>query len=204
MIDTALLEEERGRTDAALELFEGAARHAPDNVALRLKLAQSYLAAGRKNEAHVEYRELLAANPADPNAIVAVARYHAQGGRAQQALETLRAGRRTAPTSTQVMAALARLLSSSPDASVRGGPEALALASEFCRQTANQNPQLLGALAAAQAENGQFNQAAATIDLALQRARALPASAARNELVQRLQLEGGTYSSGQPLRTTNL
>ncbi len=63
---------------------------------------------------------------------------------------------------------LAWILATSPDDTLRNGPEALALAQKACAATTRKNPLYLATLAAALAETGNFPAAAATATEALQ------------------------------------
>jgi protein O-mannosyl-transferase len=67
---------------------------------------------------------------------------------------------------------LALLLATCPDRSLRDGPRAIALAAQASQRAHDQNPEILGTLAAAYAETGKFADAAATAQRAHQLALA--------------------------------
>lgn len=70
------------------------------------------------------------------------------------------------PDSTEVLNNLAWILATSGDDSVRNGADAVALAEKACRQTQFKEAMPLGTLAAAYAEAGRFDNAAATAEKA--------------------------------------
>jgi tetratricopeptide (TPR) repeat protein len=89
----------------------------------------------------------------------------------------------------------ARKLATDPDSRERDGVRALALANELADITKRQDPEVLEALAAAQAECGRFEEALATLNSAL----ALPLSSEARETFNR---ELALYRARQPLRAT--
>jgi hypothetical protein len=91
---------------------------------------------------------------------------------------------------------VAWLLATHPDDAMRDGRQALQLAQEACRQTNQQQPEMLRSLAAAQAENRQFAQAEQTA----QRAEPLARQAGNEKLAERLQADLETFRRGEPLR----
>ncbi len=68
---------------------------------------------------------------------------------------------------TRATAALAWLLSVSPDAGMRNPTKAILLAKSVCQQTQNQAPEALDVLASAFASNGNFSSAVETAEKAL-------------------------------------
>lgn len=82
--------------------------------------------------------------------------------------------------------ALAWIYAASPDPKLRNALEALRLASRLVALTGRQNPQSLDALAAAQAEAGQFYEASTTAKAALDLAEQLGQNALAQEISQRL------------------
>jgi len=95
---------------------------------------------------------------------------------------------------TAVLNNLAWKLATSPDASIRNGPLAVKAAGRACIQTQYQQPVLVGTLAAAYAEAGRFNEAAATA----QKACDMAASLGDTNLVQINQSLASLYQTRQP------
>jgi spermidine synthase len=89
------------------------------------------------------------------------------------------------------------LLATSPEASLRNGPKALALARQLDRLSGGNNPALLDTLAAAYAGSGQFPEA---IDAA-QRALALALSQNNPALADALRQQIKLFQAGSPLRS---
>jgi hypothetical protein len=91
------------------------------------------------------------------------------------------------PDQVGILNNLAWLLATCPDAAFRNGPEAVRLATQACELTRYAQPLLIGTLAAAQAEAGDFQAAitAAERAAALADALHLEQVAAKNrELIQ--------------------
>lgn len=197
-IDLAMLFEQSGQLEEALRYYALAVANDARNAPLRLQYAVVLGKSGRSLEASREFQNVLAANPGDAGTICEVARFHFTQGDHRKALDVLTQGRRTAPTSTRVMSALARLWATSSDASVREPQKALNLSAEFCRQTGYNNPTLLATYAAAQASVGRFQEAMRTIDAGLEKARAMQQSPGVRELIRMLESQGASYSSQTP------
>ncbi|MBI5764184.1 MAG: tetratricopeptide repeat protein [Planctomycetes bacterium] len=79
--------------------------------------------------------------------------------------------RRRLDNSISMSNAVAWLLATSPDDTVRDGRTAMEVATRCCQLTERKDPEILDTLAAAQAEAGQFDEAASTIRQALEIAR---------------------------------
>ena len=90
---------------------------------------------------------------------------------------------------------LAWLLATSPDATVRNGPEALALVEKIADQFPNDHA-FVNIVAAALAENGRFAEAVATAERALALARAAGNKNVETLVTQRLE----AYRAGRPWR----
>jgi hypothetical protein len=91
------------------------------------------------------------------------------------------------------------VLATSPDASVRNGAKAVDLAQRAARLSGARNPWILGTLAAADAEAGQFPEAVATARQALE----LASPQANTSLVRLLQTQIKLYQAGSPFRDTD-
>lgn len=117
-------------------------------------------------------------------------------GRTAEGLAEYRAALELRPGWERPQMLLAWALATSSDASVRDGREALRLASALNAASGDRLPSHLDALAAAQAELGDFAAARATARRALQAARAQGQAQAARDIEQRLRL----YEAGQPFR----
>ena len=76
------------------------------------------------------------------------------------------------PDDVEVLSNLAWLLATCPDSAVRDGAEAVRLAEHACRLSGYQQARTLGALAAAYAEAGRFNDAVSAAQKAIELASA--------------------------------
>ena len=91
---------------------------------------------------------------------------------------------------------LAWLLATASDDGVRDGAEAVRLARHACEITSRKLPKILGTLAAAHAEQGEFGAAVRVAREALERAREADEAEVISELERRL----GQYENKQPTR----
>lgn len=104
-------------------------------------------------------------------------------------------GLQRAPQSPEFLNNLAWLLASCPDATIRNGTRAVALAEKAVSVTQQQQPFFIGTLAAAYAEAGRFPEAIATAQKAIDLANAAkqPQLAARNAELLELYRAGKPY-----------
>ncbi len=105
---------------------------------------------------------------------------------------------RRAPGDPMLQNKLAWMLATSPDALVRDGAEALAIARQLVQSRTPPVPLFVMTMAAAYAETGQFRQAAATAENAM----ALAKSAGRTVLAREVQSQLAQYRAGRPYRET--
>ena len=152
---------------------------------------------GRMDQALVHLKKALQLNPKNPNTHHNLAQVYLSkkdfASAAKHFQETLRL---EGPQNADALNNLSWILATSPNAQLRDGPQALRLALQACELTRHQRPQMLGTLAAAYAETGDFAAALKwqqkTIDL-------LPENESpksRTEYESRLKL----YLSGKPYR----
>jgi Flp pilus assembly protein TadD len=116
-------------------------------------------------------------------------------GRRAAAEQQLRAALQLSPCHVAALRMLAFLLAASPEDAVRNGGEALRLA-ERARAIGGPTPEILDALAAAQAEVGRFDAATATLSEAIALAEREGKAALAREYRSRLDL----YRGGRPFR----
>jgi Flp pilus assembly protein TadD len=105
-----------------------------------------------------------------------------QSGQGAAALSAWRSLLQLTPEQPDLLNNLAWLLATDRDAAVRNGSEAVTLAQRACELTRRQQPALLGTLAAAHAEAGQFDEAISVAEnaIALAQSNNQPAIAQRN------------------------
>ena len=90
------------------------------------------------------------------------------------------------------------MLATWPDAGVRNGEKAVALATRLNDLAQGKDPKILRTLAAAYAETGRFAEASSTA----KRALALPSTGSDVALTNALQIELRLYSAHSPQRST--
>jgi len=167
----------------------------PDNLDALNALGLVCVRQGRLDEATGYFRQALERNPSSDEYCFNLVLALEQQGRNAAAVEELR--KHLARTdSPSAQAALAWLLATSPDDSVRRGEEAVALAEALCQRTRYQDPGALQVLAAAYAETGRFGEAQRLARGALDMARAAKQSELARGLAEQLRL----YQAGRPFR----
>jgi protein O-mannosyl-transferase len=156
-------------------------------------LGQALQAQGHLDEALEQYQEVLRHQP-DAEAHVATAGLFSQRGQVGEAIAQYRAAAKLQPDFWPALNNLAWILATCSDPAYRDGKEAVQLAEQACALTANQEPMVVGTLAAAYAEAGRFAEAAAKAEAAAALAEQVQdhTLAARNR--QLLEL----YRTGQP------
>jgi len=166
-----------------------------DNELAHDNLADVYLQKGKVDEAISQYHEALRISPNFALTHLDLARALLQKGDAPGAIGEYHAALKINPADASAKYILAWILATAPQASLRNGPEALRLAGEANDATGGKNPGILGVLAAAQAENGQYAAAVQTAQKGIDLAR----DAGQQDLVKRLTSECRRYQTGQPL-----
>ena len=103
------------------------------------------------------------------------------------------------PNLLALLSQSAWVLSTSPDATVRNGAEALELAQRAAQISKEQDPSVLDTLAAAYAETGKFPEAVETtqkaLELAMQQENA-------QSLIEGLKVRRALYEANTPFRDT--
>ncbi|MDC0935920.1 tetratricopeptide repeat protein [Pirellulales bacterium] len=113
---------------------------------------------------------------------------------AQEQFETALAAN---PNDLEVANAMAWLLATTPDDSVRNGARAVALAERVCRETGFSSSICMDTLAAAYAEAGRFDEAVSTATKATELAK----SAGKEELAAKFGARREMYRAKQPYRS---
>jgi len=174
---------QQGRIHEAIEQAEAALRLEPETA--RLDEVRAGIC-----------QQLLQRASCDAQAYLLNAGLHQQRGESGKAVEVLWRGLARVPDSQEIMTRLAWCLATSANADLREGPEAVRLA-ERVRETAPDDPAVLDTLAAAYAECGRFEEAAAVARRALHLARQ---GERRSALEEEIALRLGLYERRQPFR----
>lgn len=183
----------------SVTLFSRAIAVSPGNYVARTSLGIALMSQRRLDEAAAQFQYILSSQPEDPDANFNLAIILNVEGRPREAVARYRRGLRSNPNSAEALNNLAWLLATSSQADVRDGSEAVKLAQRACELTHDQNPLMLGTLAAAYAEVGRFSDAIRCGEKAKSIAEQAhdDALAATNEKLLQL------YRSGKPARDRN-
>ncbi len=171
---------------------------APDAQARWCNLGKDFLQQKDWDGAIACYRQAIKINPrsAEACANLGVASY--QKGQTQEAIDYWQRALEINPDQVSVENNLAWSLATAPDASLRNGAKAVALARQAGQSKGDGDAVILRTLAAACAETGQFPEAIRTVRRALQ----LAAEQKNDALASALQKELELYLMGKPLRET--
>jgi tetratricopeptide (TPR) repeat protein len=186
----------QGDREAAIAQFRKALDIEPDHAQARNNLGNALFAKGNLEEAIAQYRKAMESKPDFAElrnnlgaALLAKRDREAAIAQFQKSLEIK-------PGQIPVQNELAWLLATTPEASLRNGPRARALAEQASQLSGGGNPMILRTLAAAYAEEGNYSQAAATARRALELAVRQKNDALGAALPKEIQL----YEANTPLR----
>jgi tetratricopeptide (TPR) repeat protein len=152
-----------GRPEQALEPLDVLEAMRP-NLAPALALRGTALAMmGRLEESVTALRRGLELQPEDPELYAELGSSLWKLERYDEALAALVEASRRAPQDPDIARELAWALATCPREELRNGPQALDIARRLCEGAGSQNPTYLDALAAAQAETGDFTAAVESV-----------------------------------------
>jgi tetratricopeptide (TPR) repeat protein len=152
--------------------------------------------AGQTNLAVIHLEKLVRSAPDNPGGHLELAQALQAANRLPEALAQYRDAIRLAPRWSAPLNDLAWLLATSHQAEIRNGSEAVALAKKACELADWKQPQIVGTLAAAFAENGDFAQAVETA----QRATQIAQSIGQKEIAERNEKLLELYKDKKPYR----
>ena len=189
----------KGALDEAITHLRQAVALRPNYPDAHYNLASALAQQSQNREALQEYQRTLALRPDDAEARTSFGNTLAQEGLITAAMAQYEAALQLAPDAVLTLNNLAWILSVSPEASIRNGAKAIALAGRAVRLSGGKNAVFLRTLAAAYAESGRFLEAVETAQQALELAGADPNPAATRVLGQDIEL----YRAHAPLRDAN-
>jgi tetratricopeptide (TPR) repeat protein len=155
-----------GRDDEALPLLQRAVELDPRHSAMSVELAQLLLETGDLAGAEQIARAAVSLDPCGLNARVGLSEALASRKSHADQIAVLAEGAERCPESPELRNAYA--LATSPAATVRDGAQALQIAREITQGAGASHPHFVDTLAAAHAENGDFAQAVAASQRALE------------------------------------
>lgn len=184
----------RGRDRDAVEELTAAVDADPMFVQARLELANALRRAGRPAESLPYYRQVLDARPEESSARFGYAMALVRLRRYRDARDWLASAARQSPDQAGFTHALARLLAAAPDASVRDGSRAVAMANQLL--SATHSLAVGETLAMALAETGRFDDAV-TLQ---QQVLAAAVKAGQEDVARRLRRNLDQYRRREPCR----
>jgi protein O-mannosyl-transferase len=190
----ALLRE--GDLDGAMTCFAKTTPLSSDPESSWPNLGGFLLQKGDVEEALVCYRQAIKINPRSADALANLGLAYFEKGDIKDAINSWQLALETQPGQPNVQNNLAWLLATTPDATLRNGTKAVALAEEANEFNGGGNPTILHTLAAAYAEAGRFGDATATARRALE----LAAAQKNGDLTSKLQRELKLYEADMPMR----
>ena len=183
-----------GRLDEARTELTAAMAQRPHDAGPYHHLAILDLRAGNLGESEANFREALRLDPSRPGVHNSFAVLLTQVRRWSEAVDVLEVGLALHANDGHMARQLAWLLATAPDAELRDGTRAVALARRVNDQTAGQVPQILDTLAAALAETGRFDDAATMAD----NAATLAEQQGQADLAQQARARAELYRQRQP------
>jgi protein O-mannosyl-transferase len=184
----------KGDMDGAITHYRTCVAGLPNHTDAQYNLASALLRKGSIDEAIIHYEKALELVPGNADAHANLGSALLAKGRIAEGIGQYREALTLSPENVAAQSNLAWLLATSPDSSLRNGPEAVLLAEHASRSSGGKRPLVLRILAAAYAEAGRFSEARATAHQALQAADDQGNSALSDFLRQEIAL----YESGQP------
>jgi tetratricopeptide (TPR) repeat protein len=188
----------KGQVDEAIIHLQKALELRPGRAEDHNNLAGVLWQQGRVAEAITHYQKALALRPDYALAHHNLGKLLQQEGQVREAVAHYHSALEIQPDFAAARGSLAWVLATSPEASVRDGTRAVQLAQEAVRLSGGTDPLLVATLGAAHAEAGQFSQAMA----AAQRALELATAQNRTALANRVRAEIAAYQTGSPYRDT--
>jgi Tfp pilus assembly protein PilF len=162
VVNLARLFFEKGNWDKAIRYYREALRVNSDDADIHFYLGRAFVEKGDWTDAAESLRQAVLLRENSVTYRCALAFALASAGKEEAAREQYQEALRLDSNWPLAANQAAWVLATHPDPRKRNGPHALELARMICQATGDQNPQFLDTLAAAQAEVGRFDEAAAT------------------------------------------
>jgi tetratricopeptide (TPR) repeat protein len=189
---------DKGKLDAAIEHWRKAVQLKPNYAEAHNDLGTGLFQKGRLEEAIAHWQKAVQVNPVFAPARFSLGDALYSRGKIPEALGHWREGLRVEPDRPPVLRRMAWVLATWPEASVRNGMEAVALAERALRLSGGREPAILDTLAAAYAEAGRFPEAVETA----RRALALATQQNQQPLAEALKARIGLYEGKSAFRGT--
>ena len=188
---------QKGSVDEAIAEYQESLTYDPNYATAYSNLGDAFRRQDRLDDAIAQYEKAVQAQPTYAVANNNLAFTFLLKKNATQAVVYYQKTLELQPQFIPAQINLAWILASWPDASVRNGQKAVALAEEANRLSGGNQPMILDPLAAAYAEAGDFPKAVSTAKQAL----ALAQAQSNNMLIQKIQAELDLYMKNTPYRS---
>jgi len=188
----------KGSVDEAIVHYQKVLQIKPDYAEAHINLGNALNKKGSVDEAIVHYQKALQIKPDSAEAHINLGNALCQKGRVGEAITHFQKALQIKPDYVEAQNTLAWVLATAPQASLRNGPQAVALAQQANQLAGAENPIVLRTLAAAYAEAGRFPEAVATVQRALQLAETRSDPALADAIRSQLKL----YQAGLPFHYT--
>ena len=186
----------KGDFDGAMACFQRTSTLSPDPLERWCQLGGNFLQKADLEEAMLCYGQALKINPRSADALANLGVVLFQKGQTKAAKDAWGQSLEIKPDQRYVLNNLAWLLATTPDAALRNGTKAVALAAQANQLGEDGDPTVLRTLAAAYAETGSYGLAAVTARRALE----LAVEQKNDPLGSTLQKEIKLYEAGAPVR----
>ncbi len=147
------------RLDEAIEEMERVSVAMPGQTELKMQLALYYLVDKQPSKAITAYSDVLDQESNNFLALQARGDSFLNVGKHAEAIADFQRALKIQPNDTTILNNLAWVLATSPEAGLRDGKRAVELATKACENTDYKTPHILSTLAAAFAEEGNFETA---------------------------------------------
>jgi protein O-mannosyl-transferase len=189
---------QKGQIDPAIQYMQKALEMEPDMPITYYNLGNAYAEEKRLDLAIRYWEKAIEIQPDYPMPHNNLGNAFLIGGQTAKAVEQWKLALQYMPNLTTAQVNLAWVLATCPDPSLRDGPGAIALAERAYQLSGGRNPVALRSLAAGFAENGQYADAIAAAQQALQLSRGNPS------LTGMIREQLKYYQAHQPFRDQSL
>ena len=190
----ALLQSDR--VQEAIAHLETSVRANPASAEARFSLGLALARTGRTEDAIAQFEDALRINPHLAKAHYSLGSALQLRGRYAEAIDAFRRGLEIEPRDVVMGNAMAWLMATAPDPAVRNAAQAIQIGERLAELTGRREPRPLDTLAAAYAEAGRFEEAAATA----REAAALAEAQGLMTLAADIKTRAALYENSQPYR----
>ena len=187
-----------GQTHQAIAQYQQALDLSPDSGDLHHRFGSALAQAGQLDAAAAQYQLALKLEPTNAVIHCNLGNVLLRKGLQRQAMMQFQAALKIDPASVESLNNLAWLLATSPEASIRDGLHALALAEQARQLSRGTNPAILDTVAAAYAECARYPEAVVAAEQALRVAQAQNQISMADAIRKQIEL----FQKGIPFRET--